>query len=132
LTRKLIRVNGVGYTDREIAERLEDSLQLCRTPHENILQIISHGLLEQHRTTYFIDTEYCDLSLERYMYSKKSLDLGEVMLLQDYSKMVGDGNLAPFICGVMQELLSGLIFLHRSGRKHGDLSPRNGNTLSQC
>jgi serine/threonine protein kinase len=97
------------------------------TPHNHIVAILGHGSLGLHTASYFIDMEYCDLSLEQYLRGQGS----SVNNLLDYETANHDGHLSLFTCAIMQELLSGLIFIHMHDKVHRDLKPANSKTPSR-
>jgi serine/threonine protein kinase len=123
LARKVIR--GVGQlgrtTEREIENEVNTMLQLAQSSHENIVEILGHGSLGQYTASYFIDMEYCDITLDDYIYGKET----SVHLLRDYSKAVEDKTLSFYIFTIMQQIIRGLMFIHDHDKVHRDLKPKN-------
>jgi serine/threonine protein kinase len=94
---------------------------LCRGSHDNIIAIYNHGRLAPPHAFYFIDMELCDINLEEYIYCKRTGVLG----LMEWDKAIADGHGVFLICGIMQQILSGLQFIHDHGEVHRDLNPQN-------
>ena len=95
---------------------------LCRSSHINIIDIYQHGVLQPPHTFYYIDMDLCDINLEQYIYSLKRGIHG----LMDWSLAVEAGEGLFLICAIMQQLLSGLKFIHGHNEAHRDLNPQNG------
>lgn len=94
---------------------------LChKESHLNIIHLLDHGVLVD-KSVYFIDMELCDISLEQYMNGTSAI-MG-FHRLQDWKKL--EPNIF-LITAIMQQLLSGLAFIHKSGKVHRDLNPKNG------
>jgi serine/threonine protein kinase len=95
---------------------------LCRGKHENLIEIYDHGVLQPPHQFYFIDMELCDTNLEEYIKGEKR----DICGLLEWSTAIEKGH-APFlICAIMQQLLSGLKFIHDHNQVHRDLNPKNG------
>lgn len=97
-----------------------------KVAHENIVEILLHGSLGQHTASYFIDMEYCDINLDEYIYGKKT----SILHLQDYAASIEDKSISFSICALIQQILSGLVFIHRLNKVHRDLKPQNSILLS--
>ena len=109
-------------TQKEIEREVEAMDILCRGKHENLIAIYDHGELRPQQGYYFIDMEFCDIDLEKYIKGYKKHICG----LLDWDIAVKGGH-APFlICAIMQQLLSGLKFIHDHDQVHRDLTPMNG------
>ena len=93
--------------------------------HNHIVEILGHGSLGQHTSSYFIDMEYCDMNLDEYLRGTAS-----VSAFPDYKTSIKEGSLSFFICAIVQEILSGLVFIHGHGKVHRDLKPQNSKALS--
>lgn len=94
--------------------------KLCRDKHVNIIDVITHGQLRP--AYYFIDMELCDLNLDEYLDGR----ITGVYGLLDWAKAKQDHG-KFLIVAIMQQLLSGLIFIHEHDEVHRDLNPHNGN-----
>ena len=95
-------------------------------PHNHIVEILGHSSLGKHTASYFIDMEYCDLNLSEYMRGKGPL----VNNLLDYETAIRDRQISFFIIAIIQEILSGLIFIHSHDKVHRDLKPQNSMSPS--
>jgi serine/threonine protein kinase len=89
--------------------------------HNHVVEIINHGSFQKFPSLYFVDMEYCDLNLEEYIRGSRTSIRG----LQDYAVSALGSHFSFFICAILQQILSGVVFLHDHGRVHSDLNPRN-------
>lgn len=93
---------------------------LNRESHTNIIRYIADGSIVEN-ASYFIDMELCHINLNEYM--KGSRDVKGIYGLPRWNSEKPDVFL---ITAIMQQLLSGLAFIHKYGKVHRDLDPRNG------
>lgn len=88
--------------------------------HLNVIRLFDDGTIVPN-SLYYIDMELCDINLEQYING-----IGTIVgfhRLRDWAKSEPDLFL---ITAIMQQLLSGLAFIHMQGQVHRDLKPRNG------
>jgi len=111
----------VGLSQQEIDNEVRAMDKLCRTSHNNLIAIYGHGFLRPH-TFYFIDMECCDTNLEEYIQCKTRCVHG----LMDWDKAIEMGHGEFIICAIMQQIISGLKYIHDQGEVHRDLNPQNG------
>lgn len=93
---------------------------LCRNSHVNIIHVFEHGYL--NAASYFIDMELCELNLDEYIRGRKTGVYG----LLDWAEAAKQGYTIFLTVAIMQQLLSGLIFIHHHREVHRDLDPKNG------
>jgi serine/threonine protein kinase len=74
---------------------------------------------------YFIDMELCTINLEEYIQGSK---IG-VRGLIDWQTAGKEGQRQFLIFAIMQQLLSGLAFIHDHDEVHRDMAPQNGISL---
>ena len=86
-----------------------------------MVEILDYGSLGEHTASYFIDFEYCEFNLADYLCGRVRASQG----LIDYQSCGIQGHLPFFICAIMQQLLSALMFIHAHGQTHRDLKPQN-------
>jgi hypothetical protein len=72
-----------------------------------------------------VDTEFCETNLESYINGK-----GSGFGLMSWADARSQGKDIFLIVALLQQLLSGLAFIHSHGQVHGFLSPDKGNELS--
>jgi serine/threonine protein kinase len=65
--------------------------------------------------------DLCDVNLNEYMTSKTTF-----YDLLDWEDSLIQGHRVFLIVAILQQLLSGLQFIHRHRGVHGDLNPQNG------
>jgi len=70
----------------------------------------------------YIDIEYCELSLDEYVTSKKTGIPG----LPDWTQAEVQGQRDFIVLAIIQQVLSGLASIHNSGVEHGCLTMNNG------
>jgi serine/threonine protein kinase len=98
---------------------------LCNKSHTNMIQYIGDGMIVSG--FYFIDMELCDINLSQYI--NGTHNVAGVHGLPVWNKESPDVFL---IIAIMQQLLSGLAFMHKKDKVHRDLDPRNGKALRKC
>jgi hypothetical protein len=68
--------------------------------------------------------QYCDINLDEYIRGLRP----PCLALYSYAEAKGNDDLPVVVCGIMQQVLNGLIFIHEKGQVHRDLKPMNGTT----
>ena len=78
--------------------------------HPNVVAVLRQGAVKDTGMFYF-DMEYCNSNLENYMHGFKSR-----------------GKRLPMhkVWSIMQDVASGVAYIHQQGEVHRDLKPRNG------
>ena len=120
--RKLLRAIVGNVTEKDIENEKRAIEKLCDTPHDNIIKILEHGRFSNQSPFYFIDMELCAINLEEYIRGSKTGIRG----LVDWEIALKEGQHEFLIIAIMQQLLSGLAFIHDRGEVHRDLTPQNG------
>jgi hypothetical protein len=59
-------------TVKDIINEVREMEKLCNGTHPNIIKLLDHGHLPLE--FYFIDVEWCHLSLQEYMRGEKRVD----------------------------------------------------------
>ena len=90
--------------------------------HTNLIHILKHG---QFSEVYYIDMEICEGNLEEFIKGNNP-QMFEAALNPLFSRM--DAAKAVTIWNIMEQIASGLCFIHACGEVHRDVKPRNGNT----
>ena len=88
--------------------------------HKNVIQYIADGEILSD-SIYFIDMELCDINLDEYMNGTQNIS--GIHGLPAWNKEDPDLFL---IVAIVQQLLSGLDFMHKKQMVHRDLDPKNG------
>lgn len=117
-----------GTTESEIANEVRVMMRLESEgqKQDNIVQILRHGSFGPHTGVYFIDLQYCDINLDEYIRGSRP----PCLALYSYAEAKGNDDLPLIVCGIMQQVLNGLIFIHEKGQVHRDLKPMNGTSFS--
>jgi serine/threonine protein kinase len=106
-------------TDQLFKEKLNLINTICKdNAHPNIVDVFDCGSLDSY---YFIDMELSDINLKDYMTSKTN-----IQGLMDWEEALDHGHRVFLIIAILQQLLSGLQFIHSNRGVHGDLNPQNG------
>lgn len=91
---------------------------------ENLVKVLKHDWLP-NLPFYYIDMELCDGNLEEYIHGKRLQDFH----ISDNPRLFGarfDDNTILQIWDIMEQISSGLEFIHSCHEVHRDLKPRNG------
>src|SRR5271170_3279319 len=91
-------------------------VKLCKPgAHENIVAVLGHGLL-RNSMFYFFDMELCDYNLDSYI-QRSPRDSGQDwhdMSVSNWNKKMSS------ICGIMNQISNGLVYIHSCGEIHRD------------
>lgn len=132
LARKLIRVFGqVLPADIENEARILSELGTSRCPY--VVEVLQHGWLEDGRTFYFIDMEFCPETLDERIRKTKLCACLSPSISTSTPLAPEDCRCRPHwesITAILLDVVSGLIYIHEKGIVHRDLKPLNGETLS--
>lgn len=109
-------------SEEEILNEARAIDKLCQSSHCNIVTVLSHGRFSATSPLYFIDMELCNLNLEEYLQGRKSGIKG----LIDWETADKEGQRQFLILAIMQQLISGLAFIHGYDEVHRDMAPQNG------
>jgi serine/threonine protein kinase len=119
--RKLIRMGVFNKPDIEQEKRA--ILKLCNPGHKNIICVLRLGPLAPSEF-FFIDMEFCLLTLESYLYPHDPPQPHEPT--PRYIKNAPVPFRALQIWQVMHHIVCGLQFMHNNKMIHRDLKPSNG------
>jgi serine/threonine protein kinase len=106
--------------------------------HPNIILILDQGWLSLFGSPsgcYFIDMEFCELTLHKYIYAVSGRDIvarGEENLENNPVFVPREScvNLRlQNVWTIMSHIAAGTEFMHKHGQVHRDLKPRNGMNL---
>ena len=123
----MIRAFG-GVTTQDIQNEVRAVAKLCKPPtHKNIVSVQRYGRIPIG-TYYFLDMECCDVNLEDYIRRKWSAEM--VKKMPYFTNELPSRMRMTQIWGVMEDVTSGLAFIHSQGEVHRDLKPRNGIVLA--
>lgn len=124
LARKIIEISR---TDDEVdyQREVETMKALCNSSQNNIVQFLGDGVIVPG-TYYFIDMELCDINLRQYMNGE--VNVTGIYGLPSWNKEEPD---MFMIAAIMQQLLSGLAFVHSEKKVHRDIDPTNGRNLAR-
>jgi len=99
--------------------------KLCSGCHPNIVEVLRIGELKDS-PYYFIDMELCDINLQDYIYRDDSKTLPDAIpyFIKDASSQVK----ALQIWNIIQQIASGVAFIHSHHETHRDIKPQNSNS----
>jgi serine/threonine protein kinase len=120
VARKVIEITK-PEDEKDYKKEVENMKILCNKSHKNIIQYIGDGIIAP-TSFYYIDMELCDIDLSKYMNGGNNV-IG-VHGLPSWNKDDPD---VFMIVAIMQQLLSGLAFMHKENKVHRDLDPTNGS-----
>jgi serine/threonine protein kinase len=103
--------------------------KLCKPgTNKNIVSVFRHGTLTASHF-YFLDMELCELNLEHYIERKWTpLITAKVPY---FTNEQPTRMRTSQIWDIMEDISSGVGFIHLQNEIHRDLKPRNGKLLSQ-
>jgi|SRR5579859_8128814 len=102
----------IGFHREHIVNSISSIADLC---NENLVTILQHGELENN-VSYFIDMEFCDLNLRRYVSGEETVDGLPEWSSADKGRVVSS---------VMRDVLAGLSYMHLHGKFHGAIKLNN-------
>jgi serine/threonine protein kinase len=95
--------------------------------HENIVTVLGYGWLDPRKERFYVDLEPCIMNLDDYVKGDIKSILG---LPRYFDPLLHERSLRCLsFWGIMNDIASGLNFMHSSHELHRDVKPRNG-TLS--
>ena len=115
-----------AVSEAEFADEV-NMMTLEQHSHEHIVAILGHGALGKNNA-YFVDMEYCDLTLNEYIRGTRTSIHG----LQDYAISIQSAQGSFFICSILQQILSGLVFIHSNGKVHRNLTSQSSTKTLLC
>ena len=111
-------------TAQYIKNELRAIDKLRKEPHRNIVEVLRHGDLV-YMSSYFIDMELCDLNLSTYIYQKWTPEVERQMPYFTFNDLPPKLKVAQ-LWGIMEDIASGVAFIHQKGEVHRDIKPANG------
>lgn len=117
--RKVIHPFSGKGGEEDIENEIRAINKLCSGQHENIVHVYGHGRLGPNSRYYCIDMELCTLNLEEYIQGKITEGL------RDWRRPSQREDLLH-VLGIMEQVMSGLSYIHRENEVHRDLNPQNG------
>jgi serine/threonine protein kinase len=120
--RKIIS-QSYSVTRKDIDTEAQTVEKLCTTGHENIVNVLKQGWLEENRH-YYIDMDLCDANLDTYIRSRSTIKprfCEPVFISAEDSPELHVWNMWT-ICS---HISNGLAFIHKMDYIHRDLTPRN-------
>ena len=91
---------------------------------KSLVAVEDYGRLPQS-PYYYIDMELCDANLDTYIAGHMPMEPKSANLRLFDTSLVGRGIWNTW--DIMEQISSGIEFIHGHGKVHRDLKPRNGN-----
>jgi len=139
--RKILRIFG-DLTKEDVDNEAAAISQLCRPGTSNtVVEVYDHRWLPgPDPSYYYIDMEFCPQTLEEWIYGPtryKNSERGMSLAGTETSPSTTTdpsttGELvSEQVLDILQNISSGLEYLHANGIVHRDLKPRNGTIYPQ-
>lgn len=114
-------------SDIENEARVLDKLSQDR--HQNIIDVIKHGWLQNHPGYYFIDMELCQKTLAHHIQlQKQNSSLPVHFYVNNWHRHFLRA-VIEIILSISLDILLGLRAIHNLKEVHRDLKPENGAFL---
>lgn len=119
--RRVFSVSGYWQLTPSREKFHEAINKVSQTSHKNIVAVIAHETVDRWCR---VDTEFCETTLESYINGT-----GSGFGLMPWADARRQGKEIFLIVAMLQQLLSGLVFIHSHDHTHGSLSPDKSNTV---
>jgi serine/threonine protein kinase len=93
-------------------------------PHRNIVEVLRHDYVDNGRKTYYIDMELCDINLRTFIDGVWTREL--INEMPYFTIDLPPRLKIAQLWSIMEDIASGIAFLHRLGEIHRDIKPENG------
>ena len=116
-------------TKEHLREELRGMAKVCGGSQKYVVQVLGFGELSSS-SCYYIDMELCDMNLEHSIHHKwtSRMETELPYLTTDW----GSRTRTVQIWNIMEDISSGLAYIHGLNEIHRDLKPRNSMPSSIC
>lgn len=133
--RKILRIWG-DLTREDVENEAAVISQVCRSGQSNtVVEVYDNGWLPGFDPSYYyVDMEYCSQTLEEWIHGpsrsnnseggRLTTDAVESSLTTAGHETIS-GYVSEEVLDILQNITSGLKYLHQNGVVHRDLKPRN-------
>lgn len=112
----------------DIQKELRAISKLCENKaHHNIIEVFGHGQLAD-AALYYIDMELCDFDLQSCINARLSLN-GSNDIKRSQIELPTKLKVS-LIFAIMDDIASGLVFIHSHKHVHRDIKPRNSMSFT--
>lgn len=106
----------------DIVRELQKIVRVCKDQTKNIVEVYDIGDISADSVAVYFDMELCSMNLQDYIQGDYNIDILRWRLPDEPNTLFG-------LIGIMEQVMSGIEFIHGQGIVHRNLCPQNGKVV---